>query len=114
MFRRASALAVLLAATLVGSRPARGDEDARTAMTFLQGLRDRGYFDLALEYLEKLRAQKTTPDEIRLVIDYEEGRLKLDEAARTGDLGRRRELLDEARDKLNAFTKAQPNHPQAS
>jgi tetratricopeptide (TPR) repeat protein len=116
MLRRAFPLAALLAATLVPSwaRPARGDEDSRTALEFVQALRERGYFDLAGDYLEKLRAEKGTPDSVRAVIDYEFGRLLIDEASKSGDLVRRKELLEQARTRLETFTKTQPNHELAS
>src|SRR5262249_5725994 len=35
-------------------------------------------------------------------------------AAKTGDLVRRKELLEQARNRLDAFTKAHPDHEQAS
>jgi tetratricopeptide (TPR) repeat protein len=91
-----------------------GDEDPRNALDFVQALRERGLFDLATDYLEKLRTEKTTPDEIRTVLDYESGRLLIDEAAKTGDLVHRKELLEQARNRLDDFTKAQPKHPLAS
>ena len=47
------------------------------------------------------------------MLDYQEGRTEIDEASKTGDLVRRRELLEQARTKLEAFIKAQPNHPLA-
>ena len=74
----------------------------------------RGYFDLASDYLEKLREEKSTPQEFRTVIDYEFGRLLIDEASKTGDLVRRKELLEQARSRLETFTKGQPNHELAS
>ena len=112
MLRRALPLLAVLTATVAGF--ARGDEDTRTALGFEQALREKGYFDLAGEYLDKLRSEKSTPDEIRTVIDYEFGRLLIDEAAKTGDLVRRKELLEQARGRLETFTKAHPNHELAS
>ena len=112
MLRRALPLLAVLTATLAGF--ARADEDPRTALEFEQALREKGYFDLAGDYLEKLRSEKSTPDAIRTVIDYEFGRLLIDEAAKTGDLVRRKELLEQARGRLEAFTKAHPNHELAS
>src|SRR4051794_4116689 len=116
MLRRAIPLAALWMATLVasGPGPVRGDEDPRTALEFVQALRERGYFDLASGYLDKLRAEPGTPAEIRAVLDYEFGRLLIDEAAKTGDLVRRKELLEQARGRLDAFTKSQPDHELAS
>ena len=112
MSRRALPLFAVLIATLAGV--ARADEDPRTALEFEQALREKGFFDLAGDYLEKLRSEKSTPEEIRTVIDYEFGRLLIDEAAKTGDLVRRKELLEQARSRLETFTKAQPNHELAS
>jgi tetratricopeptide (TPR) repeat protein len=112
MLRRALPLLAALAAILAG--PAVGDEDPRTALDFEQALREKGYFDLAGDYLERLRSEKSTPDEIRTVIDYEFGRLLIDEAAKTGDLVRRKELLEQARNRLDSFTKAHANHEFAS
>jgi tetratricopeptide (TPR) repeat protein len=96
------------------SRPVRADEDPRTALDFVQALRERGLFDVASDYLEKLRSDPGIPAEIRAVIDYEVGRLLIDEAAKTGDLVRRKELLEQARGRLDTFTKSQPNHEFAS
>src|SRR4051812_24183305 len=102
MLRRGLPLAMLLlpAATWVATGAVRADEDARTALEFVQELRERGFFDVAASYLDQLRATPGTPDDIRAVIDYEFGRLLIDEAAKTGDLVRRKELLEQARGRL--------------
>jgi hypothetical protein len=112
MLRRVLPLLAALCVTLPGV--GRGDEDPRTALEFVQALREKGLFDLANTYLEQLRTEKATPDEIRTVIDYEFGRLLIDEAAKTGDLVHRKELLEQARNRLDDFTKAQPDHALAS
>ncbi len=113
-FRPGIALFVLGIAPVLFPTSLRADEDARSAPDFVQGLRDRGYFDLATEYLERIKTQADTPAEYRVVIDYELGRMLVDEASRSGDLARRQELLEQARERLNAFTKANPNHAKAS
>ena len=92
---------------------ARADEDARTAASFIQGLRDRGYYDLATEYLAQIVKQADAPPELLSTADYEFGRMLLDEASKSGDLARRKDLLDQARVKLDAFTKSSPKHPKA-
>jgi tetratricopeptide (TPR) repeat protein len=79
----------------------------------VQGLRERGYFDLAVEYLEQLRKSPETPPELRAVIDYEIGKSLLEEASRSADLERRRVQFDQASAKLEAFAKANPKHPLA-
>ena len=89
----------------------RADEDPRTALRFLQELRDHGLHDLALEFIDELRVDPGLPADLKVVLDYQEGRTEIDEAAKTGDLVHRRELLEQARTKLESFVKAQPNHP---
>lgn len=95
------------------SRAGAAGEDPRTALTFLQGLRDHGLHDLALEFIDRLRTDPALPADIKVVLDYQEGRTQIDEASRTGDLVRRRELLEQARGKLETFTKNHPEHPLA-
>jgi cellulose synthase operon protein C len=102
----------LSAALIVGlaghAAPAWADEDSRTALAFIEQLRERGLHDLALEYVNVLRADSTEPANIKAVLDYEEGRTLIDEAARSGDLVLREDLLKEARTKLEGFVKANP------
>ncbi|GAC1469344.1 MAG: hypothetical protein NVSMB9_13060 [Isosphaeraceae bacterium] len=117
MARKVISLVALLAwlgiSERLASRPALGDEDARQAIRFVQGLRDRGYYELAADYLEQVRKQEDAPPELVLTAEYELGRLLLDEAAKTGDLVRRRDLLDQARGKLETFTRSNADHKKA-
>lgn len=114
MLRRAFLRGAVLAAVLAGPAAVRAEEDMRTATQFFIGLRERGYYDLASEYLELLRNDPSTPDEIRATIDYDKGQLLVDEAAKTGDLGRRKDLLDQARGDIATFVEKHPKHPRAS
>ena len=68
--------------------------------------------DLALEYLNVLRGDPAQPGNIKDILDYEEGRTLIDEAARSSDLVLREDLLKEARDKLEGFVKAHPQLTQ--
>ena len=98
------------------SKPKAADKNALASsqeMRFLQGLRDRGYHDLALEFLGNLRADPAAPPELKVVLDYEEGRGILEEASRLGDLDRKLVEFDKARAKLDAFATANPKHPLA-
>ncbi len=104
----------LSAAMTAGSvAPARAGEDARTALSFVQELKNRGLHDLAIEYFGQLRADGALPESVKFVLDYEEARTLIDEAAKSNDLVRRDELLNEARDKLDAFVTAHPQLRQA-
>ena len=88
--------------------PAWAGEDSRTALAFVEQLREHGLHEQALDYLKILRADPGQPANIKAVLDYEEGRTLIDEAARSGDLVLREDLLKEARGKLEAFVKANP------
>src|SRR5262249_58910741 len=75
--------------------------------------KNHGMYDLALEYLNQLRTDPALPADLKTGLDYEEGRTLIDEAARSGDLVLREELLKEARAKLEGFAKANPKRPEA-
>jgi TolA-binding protein len=96
-----------------GSSQARADEDPRTIVAFLQQLKAHGLHDIALQYIVQLRADASLPAELKIVLDYEEGRTLVDEASHTNDLVLREDLLREARDKLEAFVKAHPERPES-
>jgi tetratricopeptide (TPR) repeat protein len=116
MMRRLSQAGVFLVAVCLALGPVAAidaREDGRTAEKFLQELREHGYHDLALDFLDQLRTDPKLPAELKATLDYNEGKTLIDEAARTGDLVRRRELLEQARMKLESFVKAQAKHALA-
>ncbi|MDR3622563.1 MAG: tetratricopeptide repeat protein [Paludisphaera borealis] len=96
---------------LAGAEVGRAGEDPRIAEKFLQALRDHGLFDVALDYIDQLRADPEIPAEMKSVLDYHEGKTLIDEAAKSGDLVRRRELLDQASRHLEQFVKEHPDNP---
>lgn len=119
----AGLLASLVAATAAGARQDEPDGVGRLglrdpasqrAITFLEGLRERGYHDLAGEYIEKLQAEPSTPAELKPVLAFEAGSGLLEEAETAPDLDRRDLLLDRARVALDGFLKANPDHPLAA
>lgn len=87
--------------------------EARQALKFVAGLRERGYHDLALEYLESLRKSPDTPADLKVTLDYHEGRGLLEEATVANDVEKKTALLDAARAKLDGFARANPKHPLA-
>ncbi len=104
---------IALVGLVAGPVPGWAAEDPRTVRRFLQELKDHGFHDLALEYLNQLRADPTLPADFKAVLDYEEGRTLIDEAIRTGDAVMAEEFLKEARAKLDGFVKAHPQRPEA-
>lgn len=118
MIRHAWAVVLVALLTLGVWQPttqaADADDLTGLALNFLAGLRERGYYDLAKDYLETLRKAPDTPPSLKSVLDYEEGRGLLEEAANQPDLERRKEQLELARRSLDSFTKSQPNHPKVT
>jgi tetratricopeptide (TPR) repeat protein len=106
---------LLIGAIWIGSNSmsVRAQEDPRTALRFLELLREHGMYEQALQFIDLLRADPTLPADLKGMLDYQAGRTEIDEAAKTGDLVHRRELLEQARVKLENFVNAQPNHPLA-
>ena len=48
-------------------------EDPRTALRFIQELRDHGLHDQVLEFIDELRADPGLPTDLKAVLDYQEG-----------------------------------------
>ncbi|MDB5346221.1 MAG: hypothetical protein JWP89_4598 [Schlesneria sp.] len=83
-------------------------------LDFVQGLRDRQYYDYALIYLDQISAKDSTPAEIKQVVPYQKA-IILQESARTNrSADRQLEQLNQAEAYLEEFVKANPNHPSAA
>ncbi|MCA9071625.1 MAG: hypothetical protein KDA84_22015, partial [Planctomycetaceae bacterium] len=80
---------------------------------FLDGLRQRGYYDFALYYLDKLDERTDLPAEFKQVIPYERAITLLDGAKLINNPELRDEQLDKAVAQLEAFTRANPMHELA-
>lgn len=80
---------------------------------FLAGLRERGLYELALDYLDSMRASPLLSEQQKSEMPFEEGRL-LTELARTErDTSAKIKLLDRARDRFDEFIKNNPSNPLA-
>ncbi len=113
MTRRALSMALALAALgAIAPAAARAADDPRFALAFVQGLRERGYYDLALDYMAELRADKNLPADVKAKLDYEEGRTLTDAATHGSDPDVAKRQLDQARERLEAFIKANPGKPE--
>jgi tetratricopeptide (TPR) repeat protein len=75
---------------------------------FLAGLRERGYHDLAGQYIQSILDDPATPPSLKVEFEYEAARNLLDEAVNLTDIDRRFGLLDQARGRLDAFIAAHP------
>jgi len=82
-------------------------------LEFVQGLRDKNYHDVALDYLNQIETAKDTPKEVRELIPFERA-MTLMLFSRTQKLPKEQEeTLDMALAQLELFTKQNPNHPKA-
>ncbi len=81
---------------------------------FVQGLRDRGYFDIALQYLDQLEQKSTLSQETRELIPFERvKRCSPVPAIRTAPTHSGNSWMPPRRP-FSCFSKASPNHPLAA
>ena len=80
---------------------------------FLEALRQRGYFDTALDYLETLRANPRVSAEFKATIDYEAGAVLIEASKGNRVMANREKQLAEAKLRLDRFLQEHANHPQA-
>ena len=114
MLRRTLPAALTSALLLTAIVDARGADDPRFAADFVQGLRERGYYDVALQYLDLLRQDPETPAGLKKTIEFEEGRTLIEEATHSTDPDVSKGKLDQAKLKIEAFVKANPDLPQTT
>ncbi len=86
---------------------ARAEEPAEA---FLQALKSRGYYPLALEYLQRLETNPSIPAEFRERLDYERGEVYIPAALAERQTSKKQELLNQAEAAFDRFIKNQPNH----
>lgn len=102
-----SALVVLTACAAVAVRlPAE-----EPAQRFLEALRERGYYDTALEYIETLRDNELVPVAVRVTVPYERGMVLMALGRTERNPERQDELLRQAETAFKAFIQEHPNHP---
>jgi tetratricopeptide (TPR) repeat protein len=82
------------------------------AAEFLRGLREHGYYDMALEYLEQMRSSPLAPADFKESILYETGATLVAAAAKQRDVPTRLKQLDEAGDTLRRFISQAAEHPK--
>jgi tetratricopeptide (TPR) repeat protein len=82
---------------------------AERSHAFVEGLRQRQYYDTALDYLEFMRTSRLAPKDFRATIDYERG-VTLTESGKTLPLVDREKRLNEARVAFEQFIAKHPHH----
>ncbi len=81
-------------------------------LQFVQGLREKKYYDYALLYLKSLKDRVDVPDEVRQVIPFEQAALLQDDARSIRNPDTKGRQLDRALALLKQFVDANPRHPK--
>ena len=79
-------------------------------LEFVQGLRERQYFDSAMLYLQSLETRENVPEEIKQVIPFEKAVTMLRSSQFSQNPDAQSELLDQAQAYLEQFIKNSPRH----
>ncbi|MFO0904579.1 MAG: EF-hand domain-containing protein [Pirellulales bacterium] len=103
----AAFVASLAAAFLAGGRL----QAAEPAQEFLTRLRDEGYYDTAIDYLDQIANSPLVSDSFKQSIAYERGVTLMEGARHQKDFSLREKQLDAAQVAFDQFVKAQPAHP---
>ena len=85
-----------------------------THLKFIQGLRERGYYDTALEYMDDLDQSSDVSDETRVLLDLERGVTWQQRGAASRIPEDRDQFLSRAETNLQKFLRENPNHEQAA
>ena len=80
------------------------------AKSFLDALRDRGYYDIALDYLTTAEKNPAVPASFKEILVYEKAATLIQGAHLERDPATRERQLDEAQQALSRFVKVQPEH----
>ncbi len=101
--------AILLSLLAIGAQfaPAIAVEPSEE---FLKGLNERGLNELALDYLDQMRASPLATEEFRKQIPYHRGVTLVEQSRQAADPDARSRLLDQARTELQQFAEANPDN----
>ncbi len=111
MFARPLWTMMIVAGALAANLPtARAADDTAE---FLDALRNRGYFDIALEYLDSVGGSGVASDEFKARIPYERGMTLMGKWRRPASSAERSRLATQIESELNAFAKSNPDSPLA-
>jgi hypothetical protein len=99
---------LVLAAGALALASAEANEPARE---FLEALRSRGYYDVAIDYLSTIEGNPSVPVTFKETLLYERGLTLIQGAKFQRDIAIREKWLDEGQQVLNQFVNSQGNSP---
>ena len=83
-------------------------------LTFLRGLRERGYYDYATLEIDRLESRKDLPADLRATLDFERAVTQLEYARSLVNADSQAKELERAAKTLDQFVRAHSGHPLAS
>src|SRR3989339_177422 len=84
---------------------------AEQTLAFVRGLQEKGYSDVASDYLKWLAKQPNMPEEIADVFDLEMSKSLRGAANSAFNAEEAQQMTAEAQKDLDKFLKEKPNHP---
>ena len=108
---RAVALLAIVASMALFSAKVSAREQSEE---FLAGLRERGLYELALDYLAQMETSPLADAEFETRIPYHRGITLIAEARQTPDVDERTALFDKASKELEQFVATNPDSPAAA
>jgi hypothetical protein len=103
---------LVLGGLAAAGAPVSAQESAAQERQFIQGLRARGMSQLALEYLDRLKARRGLEPELALALPLEIAKTRM-ALAQERPLAERPAIYTQARAELEAFVKQHRDGPQA-
>ncbi|MDG2388243.1 MAG: hypothetical protein P8M30_02880 [Planctomycetaceae bacterium] len=82
-------------------------------LELIQAMRNRGFSDTALDYIEELRTRNDLPDDVKARLSFEEFRVHQQSARLAKTVELKQAALEKALASLERFAKESPNHPLA-
>ena len=98
----------------VASLAATSGHSEEPAREFLLGLRTRGYYDTAIDYLDSIAASGQAPQDLLQVVDLEKAITLIAGSRAESDSAAREGLLDTAQGLLRQFLSKNATHSQAN
>ncbi len=108
-----SRLWLILVGLMVIAAPLRSLPAEERYLDFVQGLRDRNYFDYAMLYLDQVAQRPSLPEEIRQLIPYEKAITLRENAKVLRNPEKQFEQLDQALAYLEQFSRDYPDNPSS-
>lgn len=105
------AVTIAFVGCILATASARAEEPVEQ---FLSALQSKGYFDVALDYIDRMATSPLAPSAFKQEVGYRRGMVLVNSARATRNSATRRSSLDRAQKELEQFIQQHPDHPSAA